>query len=64
MANESEMIAQPTTTRGINWGSILATSLVSSAVSATVGYFIGKRPATACSCKKKPNNDIGGEKAA
>lgn len=68
MANESELIAKPTTTEGTRWLPVIAGSLLSGAVSAGVGYWLGSRPkSTTCGCKSKTpsgNGNGGGEKAA
>jgi len=65
MANESEVLANPTS-GGMTWLHIVAGSLLSGAVSASVGFWLGSRPkSTSCACKSKtPSGSIGGEKAA
>ena len=63
MQNE-ELLAKPTP-GATNWLPVVVSSLLSGAVSATVGYWLGSRPKS-CSCKSKAptSGGIGGEKAA
>jgi len=69
MVNQSEVIASPTP-GGMTWLHVIAGSLLSGAVSASVGFWLGSRPSTSCGCKSKtPSgqgniNGVGGEKAA
>jgi hypothetical protein len=62
MQNE-ELIANPSS-GGTVWLPAVVSALLSGAVSATVGYWLGSRPKS-CSCKAKaPVKGVGGEKAA
>ena len=64
--NDNGMIAS--NNPGTSTWTILLASVLSGAVSATVGYMLGARKPGSCSCKKTPepgNGEInGGEKAA
>jgi len=66
MANENEVMAN-STSGGMTWLHVVAGSLLSGAVSASVGFWLGSRPSTSCACKSKTpsgKGSIGGEKAA
>ena len=60
----NELIAKPTPAGAI-WLPAVVSALLSGAVSATVGYWLGSRPKS-CGCKAKSpiNGGGGGEKAA
>jgi len=60
-----DMMAKPTPTGTTPWLPVVVGSLLSGAVSATVGYWLGSRPKS-CSCKSKAPTKAGngGEKAA
>jgi len=59
MEHTNEMVASQSS-KGSVWLPVIIGSVLSGAVSATVGYIIGARP-KACSCKKIPKP--AGEKA-